>query len=78
MPTDPQHAGMTIGDPAATTQQAVADLQRRSASLERQATVQVGSGIPVKQVRDGTLYVDGTGLRLYVRVGGAWKSTALS
>lgn len=27
---------------------------------------------------DGTLAVDSVGLRLYVRVGGVWKSTALS
>lgn len=78
MPTDPQQAGLSIGDPDAAAAQARTDLSRRLGSLERQPTVQVGGGPPVKAVRDGTLYVDSTGLKLYVRVGGTWKSTTLT
>lgn len=76
MPVDPQH--LVIGDPAAAAVQAQADNGRRIDALERTPTVQVGSGAPSNTCRDGTLYVDVPGLKLYVRVGGAWKSTTLS
>lgn len=76
MPTDPQLAGVSIGNPDMAAAQALRDLTQRIAALERQSTVQVGSGAPTSTPRNGTLYIDTASSKLYARIGGAWKSTA--
>ena len=77
MPTDPQH--IEIIDPGRRQAQDAADVRHRLDTLERTPRVQAGSGPPVNDVRDGTLYVQGgASPKLWVRVDGAWKSTALS
>jgi hypothetical protein len=69
-------------DPVANQQAQIAsqfaDLKRRVAALEKIARVQTGSGPPSLAVRDGTMYVDVTNSRLYVRSGSTWKSAALT
>lgn len=78
--SDPRLAfAANLGDPQAVLARNDAALEERIETLERnRPTVQVGNGVPVTSPRDGTLYVDFTAMRLYVRVGGAWKYTVLS
>jgi hypothetical protein len=79
VPADPRLGAAALGveDPV---QRIIAGLSARIASLEAQVrtlqttpTVQVNAGAPTNAARDGTLCVDSTNLRLYVRVGNAWR-----
>jgi len=56
----------------------VENLERLLAVVLRTPSVQTGSGAPTQIARDGTLYVDITGSRLYARSAGVWKSTAIT
>jgi hypothetical protein len=81
VPADPRLAAAAQGaqDPQSSlTAQRLADLERRVAVLERTATIQTGSGAPTNAARDGTLYVDTTNSRLYVRSSSAWKFVAVT
>jgi hypothetical protein len=78
MPTDPWLDGAAIVDPDLKRNTDQAALTRRVSALERQSTVQTGSGPPSAPARDGTLYVDITNSRLYARTAGVWKSAALT
>lgn len=89
MPTDPRlnslvgyvQQSMTGDASAAATamlRQDLNDARARIAAKEREASVQTGSGAPTQPARDGTLYVDTTASRLYVRTLSAWKSVLLS
>lgn len=70
---------MASGNPTAGLQQRIANIHHRLDALERAATVQVTDGTPGNNdVRDGTLCVASTSLRLYVRVNGAWKFAPLT
>lgn len=84
MPTDPRLNSLVgyvqqsmVGDASAAAtamlRQDLSDARQRIAALERSATVQVGAGAPTQPARDGTLYVDSTNLRLYVRVSSSWR-----
>lgn len=83
-PVDPRLGGVVLGitDPSlaalATLRQEVADLRREVRDLRSAATVQVGAGAPTQAARDGTLYVDTTGSRLYARTLGVWKSVVIA
>lgn len=78
MAVDPRFDGVTVaqGDPVAVLSQQVRDLRRDLASLQRVATVQVSAGPPSQAARDGTLVVDTTNHRLYVRDSGTWRFAA--
>jgi hypothetical protein len=54
------------------------DLKKRQEVLERTPTVQTGSGPPTQPARDGTLYIDITGSKIYARAAGTWKSVAIA
>lgn len=75
MPLDPR----LIPDTPDKRQAArIADLERRVGKVERSPRIQFGAGPPTQAVREATPYVDTTANRLYVRTGGAWKSSALT
>lgn len=81
MPMDPRLAAVTAmsKDPNVQLAQRVKDLERRLEALDRGGRrTYVGAGAPTQVVPDGALYVDTVGIRLYVRVGGAWKSTVVA
>lgn len=65
--------------PAERQADELADLRRGQRRAEASTpAVQVGAGAPTSAPRDGTLYVDMTAARLYVRAGGAWRYVALT
>lgn len=57
---------------------AITDLSNRIAALERTRTIPTGSGAPTTAPADGAQYGDETNLKLYVRLGGAWKSVTVA
>lgn len=73
-----QHLRRVFGD--------IAAIRSRLSTLEAataQPVIRVKAGVPADgdyatTPRDGTLVVDSANNRLYVRVGGAWKYTALT
>lgn len=82
MPADPRLGAAALGvdDPV---QRIIAGLSARIAYLESQVralqttpTVQVNAGPPTNAARDGTLCVDQTNHRLYVRDSGTWRFVA--
>jgi hypothetical protein len=60
-------------DPDRRRVEKTGDLEARVAALERSPVVQSGAGAPTSAPRDGTLYVDTTAHRLYVRDSGTWR-----
>jgi hypothetical protein len=84
MPTDPRLNSLVgyvqnslTGDAqsasVAMLRQELADVRQRASALERSATVQSGAGAPTQASRDGTLYIDQSNLRLYLRVNATWR-----
>lgn len=83
MPADPridallQFATTSLGagqtDETAILRQRIDQLERVVASLLRTPMVQVVAGAPTQTVRDGTLAIDSTNLRLYARINGNWR-----
>lgn len=66
-------------DPETRAAERIAELERRLSRLENGApTIQVGAGAPTLAPRDGTPYADASTVRLYLRVGGAWRYTTLT
>lgn len=89
MPTDPRLNSLVqfVQNAATGNSQAgvvgllrseLGDQAQRIAALERSATVQPGAGAPTQAARDGTMYIDTTNSRLYVRSAGAWKFVAVT
>jgi hypothetical protein len=80
MPVDPRLGALAVGtgDPLAQVGQDLADLRRRLDMIERLAKVQTGSGAPTMATRDGSLYIDVTNSRLYVRAASTWKFVAVT
>ena len=75
-------ASLGIADPtearfAAVTAR-ISGLESQLRALQTTATVQASSGAPTSAARDGTLYVDITATRLYVRANGVWRYAALT
>jgi hypothetical protein len=56
----------------------IRDLEARVASIERGNPIPLGAGAPTAASQDGTLHGDSTNVRLWLRVGGAWRWTALT
>jgi hypothetical protein len=77
MPTDPAAPyGLTLEQ---RLLQDVADLKREVATLKRGGGgVQVTAGTPTVVPREGALAADSSAVRLWVRVGGAWRYTPLT
>lgn len=70
MPLDPAQ-GFAL-DPQQSTADQLAELRRRVDSLERQPTVQETAGMPTTTGRNGTLGVDTTAPKLWLRREGTW------
>ncbi len=55
----------------------IADLERRVSTLERRFSVQVVTGEPKTEPRDGAFAAD-TANFIWVRINGAWKSVPVT
>jgi hypothetical protein len=78
MALDPRIALANQANQERRENQRLADIERRLMSLERQTSVvQVTSGAPSAQPKEGTLAAD-TAPRLWVRIGGAWHYVGLT
>jgi hypothetical protein len=60
-------------DETAQLRERVENLERVVGALLRTPNVQVIAGPPTVPARDGTMAIDSTNLRLYVRVASAWR-----
>jgi len=54
------------------------DLAERIAALEARPTAMSGAGAPTHAPANGSLYLDTSNNRLYARVAGVWRFTALT
>jgi hypothetical protein len=69
----------TSRDPNAQVAARVRDLERRLAQMDRGGRrTYVATGAPTLALPDGAESVDPTTNRLWVRVGGVWRYTALT
>jgi hypothetical protein len=88
VPADPrldsliQYTTSAVGagptDELAQLRQQVADLRRVVEAVLRTPNVQLVSGTPTQAARDGTLALDTSALKLWVRRNSAWVSATLA
>lgn len=85
MPTDPRLNSLVqaiVGDPTqaplVALRQDITDLRRRVAALESTPTIQVVSGTPTQNARDGTAALDSSQPRLWLRRNGSWVYATLT